>query len=203
MTSFQSPLYSGALLFKGEKTIGGVPIDAMVRELHRRSSSVTRNPVEDGADIMDHIHNDPDGLNIEGLIGAPISLINISRGSAQYIKDVYETFKRLRLNKTPITVVTGIEVYENMAIEEFNVPRSAKNGLSLEFSMSLVKLNIVESQSVLIPKRKLGGSEGTKRRSSGKTKAGQNTGTPTPEAERTSFLDEIREQIDTDYETIG
>jgi hypothetical protein len=48
--------------------IGGIWIDCTVRERHGMSAEVSEHPVEDGADIADHIRRRPNALTLECVI---------------------------------------------------------------------------------------------------------------------------------------
>lgn len=50
-------------------------IDATVSQSHKRSATITQYPVEDGADITDHVHLEPRQLSVSGIIsGDPLEL---------------------------------------------------------------------------------------------------------------------------------
>jgi len=136
---------SARLIFsKGNpKQIGPIIIDTFQTENHSRSSSSTTYSVEDGADISDHIRNEPLQLNITGNIEAIGDSSNILRINNQ--------LNELIDNKELVVVVTGLKVYENMHIQSFNVSRNKQNGGSLSISMSFQQLTTVKSQAVAIP----------------------------------------------------
>lgn len=49
-------------------TIGGIWLDAVVRELHTLRSEVTRHPLESGSDIVDHVRVQPDVVVLECVV---------------------------------------------------------------------------------------------------------------------------------------
>jgi hypothetical protein len=48
--------------------IAGIWIDVSISEQHGSSAEVTRHPIEDGADVTDHVRILPDTISIEGLV---------------------------------------------------------------------------------------------------------------------------------------
>ena len=49
-------------------TIGTVVVDASITETHSLAAEATEHPVEQGADISDHVHVRPIQLSITGLV---------------------------------------------------------------------------------------------------------------------------------------
>jgi hypothetical protein len=64
--------------------IGDIWIDVSVRESHEATADVTRHPVEEGADITDHIRPEPRTITIDGIvtnhpIEVPLSHVGTAR----------------------------------------------------------------------------------------------------------------------------
>jgi hypothetical protein len=94
----------------------------------------------------------------------------------------------------PVSIVTGLKVYDNMAISSFVVRRTADNGRTLEFTMDVTKIRIIKSQTT--PMTNIGGSNQVKQqvqpvKSMGKTQGSTDTST----TNNKSFLDDIRSQL--------
>lgn len=139
------------------KTIGGVQIDGFVREGHSRSTKTTEYPVEDGDTITDHIVVLPDELSIEGMVGPTMVEVLSSNPASSRILDTYQQIRALVDAREPVSIATGLKVYQNMVIKEFNVDRDASTGQSLPFTMTLKEIKTVKSQTVYIPASQLGG----------------------------------------------
>lgn len=153
-----------SLLYRDSGTltrIGEVRLDAAVREEHVATARVTESPVESGAKISDHVHLEPETLNIDGVItDSPVYLhpnsaseddglltVPLASSGSRAI-DAFEALRRLLANRQPITVVTGLHVYSNMVLTSVNVPREPESGLALRFSCELRQVVIVASQTV-------------------------------------------------------
>ena len=63
---FKSPLQTSSGLFTPAGLI--VSVDCVISENHSLTANITRNPVETGSTISDHIHIYPKSLTIEGVI---------------------------------------------------------------------------------------------------------------------------------------
>lgn len=131
---------------RAPKTIGNISIDVFVEEEHTKEATVTSNPVEDGSIASDHISLEPDSLNIEGFIGAaPLE------GGASRVLDIDQALTALLDSKELVTIVTGLRVYDDMAITSYKVTRNKEQGQSLPFSLSATKLRKVTAQTVVLP----------------------------------------------------
>lgn len=193
---------AAVLLFgqTAQKTIGGIQIDAFVDEGHEKSAEATEYPVEDGARITDHVISSPDTLSLTCVVGvAPLGSTDLDTGVNRPL-DVYDSLTELMEARETIEVVTGLKVYQNMIITGFSVPRTKDNGRSLEFTMSLKKIEIRASQSTAIPSKKLkagsGGTAGSSRVAQSKANTGKAQAAPVESpAKRESFLTPIKGQM--------
>ena len=161
----------GIIFQQGKASIGGLVIDATLRETHISSSDITENPVEEGAKITDHVQNKPDELIMEGVIsdsplGFPIlgNIINIVNtvttlfGQSSRSQDGYNKLRELKTKRVPFTVITGLKRYENMVIKDLNIDRTATTGKSINFRAVIKEIRIVSSQTGSGLSGNLGGS---------------------------------------------
>ena len=174
-----------------EKQIGDIVIDVFISETHTRNAQITEYPVEDGVNISDHRHKNPLELEIEGLI-SEASIIDKIGGSKARVLDGYEQLKDVYDKNELISVVTGIEVYENMLISNFSIDRDKNTGGGLFFKMTLMQVNIVELQFAYIPSKKLGGAPQVKKQTQptvdlGKVNSGQ--------GKEAGFLDRVNDSV--------
>jgi len=179
-----------------QTTIGALKLDALVEERVTLSSRVTKYVVEDGAPITDHINNDNEKLHIEGVItGATVVLFgDVGRQKLVYAK---EALRVLHENKNPITVVTGMDMYTDFAIESCDVSRNADDGDCLNVSLELVHIRKATVETTDVPpgkvkpaakgkagetKKKGGKVTNTKSKSSSVSKTASSKTTPSPKA---------------------
>lgn len=145
--------------FNTKKSIGGITIDAFTSESYEFNARATRYPVEEGADITDHVIKDPDSISITGIIGAVTS--SGEGSSTNRVIDVFNSLKDMFDNSDIVTVVAGLKVYENMYIKSYNIPRNVNNGMSLEFNIVFDNIRTVSSRVTDIPNNQLGGDADT------------------------------------------
>lgn len=118
-------------------SVGGVFLDATLAEDHLYNARATSYPVEDGRNITDHIINEPETINISGIVSdTPLSILSGFNRSV----DAFNRLINIYTNKQLVTVVTGIKVYTNMCIVSLQVPRNVQTGQSLTFNIELQKI---------------------------------------------------------------
>jgi hypothetical protein len=123
--------------------IGAVPLDVSISQIHRFPSVITKNPVEDGTTFADHVVLLPVTLEIDGRVtDAPISIRDVITGKFN-AQDAYRELVRMQKAREPFTVVTGLNVYQNMLIEDLSIPRTASDGKSMRFTILLQEIQIV------------------------------------------------------------
>lgn len=159
-----------SLLFGTKTSIGSLELDALLTESTALSSQITEYPIEDGSVISDHITQESETLSIEGVITSAGTLFNLSFGKAKLIA-AKETLRQLHRERALITIVTGLDVYTDFAIESCEISRSAEAGEQYSVSISLRKIKKVSLRTEEIPPEKTSGRATGK---AGKTK--QNAG---------------------------
>lgn len=169
------------------KTIDSLAVTAWESETHNRTNNITSYPVEEGADISDHIQNLPIELTVSGIIEA-----------LEYGGNILEAFtvlEDLMRNKQLIAIVTGLKVYENMAISDLSFPRTALNGGSLSFTATLIQMRTISSQAIIIPNTILADNDVQSQATQdiGKTTSGQ---TQQQEDDSFSFIEQVDAQLD-------
>lgn len=171
------------------KQIGPIVVDVFQSEDHNRTSTTTNYSVENGADITDHIRNDPIQISITGHIEAI--------GDGSNILRVNQQLNELMDNKELITVVTGLKVYENMHIQNYSVSRNKQNGGSLPISMSFQQITKVQSQAVAISISQISiADEETNKQAQGAADVGKATSGQTQKEGEDNFLADIEAQVE-------
>lgn len=138
--------------------LGGIVVDATVSEEHVATCEITKNPVEDGAKITDHVQIEPVKLTIEGVItDTPLgfavigNIQNLVRtvetmfGKSSRSIDAYNQLMKLRNDRQPFKVVTGLRQYSNMILTELSVVRTKDTGNSINFKAVMEEIRIVKS----------------------------------------------------------
>lgn len=139
-----------SLFFKNNRKygVGSITFDLILSENHNFNSSVSTHPIEDGADIGDHIENELES----GTLNALVSNYSLSTGTivSNRAQDTMEALITLWKDKTPVTITTVLRVYTDVVITSMPFMREASQGDSLPISVSFKKVEIVTLQQVLL-----------------------------------------------------
>lgn len=151
----------GAALDALNMGLTGIVVDATVKETHLSECDVTKNPVEDGAPVTDHVQMQPKRLTIEGVISdTPLgfafigNIQNLVRSVTQIFgarsrsQDAYDDLVRLQESKRPFTVITNLKKYDNMILVSLTVPREASTSAAIHFTAEMQQVRIVKSEEI-------------------------------------------------------
>lgn len=139
-----------SLFFKNNRQygIGTIKFDLIMSEDHNFESEVTSHPVEDGSVISDHIQNRLENGTVTGIISNfSINTLGLASNRAQ---DAFEALVALWKEKTLVTIVTVLRVYEDVAITSAPVARDSDSGESITIQVSFRKVNTVKLQEVVL-----------------------------------------------------
>ena len=125
------------------KQIQDLQIDIVSSEIIELPSETTDNPIESGSEVTDHIINKPIILRMVCQIGGS-TLLNFTDRKLEG----YEALKKLRDDKLPVTVVSGLETFSNMLINNITIDRNLQNASVLQFQIEFKQAKIVSSQRV-------------------------------------------------------
>ncbi|OAM31676.1 hypothetical protein A7P96_05165 [Eikenella sp. NML03-A-027] len=169
--------------------IGAVRLDALISEQTSLANGVTQYAVEEGAPVSDHISTEAEKLTIEGVVtGASVSLFGAS-GRSKMI-EAKEALRVINEQRQPLTIVTGLDVYPEFAMESCDISRSVDDGEQLHISISLTKIRKAKTKEADIPPGKVrqnaAGKAGQTKRPAGKITSRQQTAktTPSPQAQQ-------------------
>ena len=141
-----------------KKSIGGFVIDAFIKEHYSFKNSATSIPVEDGSTITDHVIEETPEIQITGFIGKaefvvfePSAMgVPAADDPKGRIRAAYHELMRLKSDRQPVDLVTGLDTYPNMIITEFVIDREAATGADLPFEMSFKQIKIVKSEKTIV-----------------------------------------------------
>ena len=184
------------------KSIQDLEIDIVSSEVIELPSETTDNPIESGSEVTDHIINRPIMLRMVCQIGGS----NLTNWTDRKIEG-YEALKKLRDDKLPVTVVSGLETFTNMLINNISIDRNLQNASVLQFQIEFKQAKIVSSQRVDVsnnvsatkePKTK---DRATSTQNKGKVQAKKDTATTnttsgtTPTEKASSIVFKIKEGV--------
>ncbi len=133
--------------------IAELVLDASIEETHLLKSKVTKFPVENGSTTTDHIFNEPEELTIKGFVSnhplnAASNVPSNTTPPVRRAQAAYFDLVRIRDKRQPVSIVTGLVNYSNMALESLSVPRNSQTGDGLEFTAVFVKINKVNTVTI-------------------------------------------------------
>jgi hypothetical protein len=135
-------------------TLGSLTLDVLLKESLELPSEVTKYPIEDGGpDISDHITQGNETLAINGSVSATsIEAMELSSGPTKLIESI-ELLRDMHASRQPITIVTGLGIYEEMGFTKLTVSRASgdKGGWWLDIDATLIKVVKVKLEEADMP----------------------------------------------------
>lgn len=102
-------------------------------------------------------------------LGSLAGLIaNRNQNDLQFPQKAFDYLIELRDNRIPFTVITRLKRYDTMVLTSVSVPQTAPDGKSLRFSATLEQIEIVQTQTVLIPEQQVTNPSGASKQNNGK-----------------------------------
>lgn len=132
-------------------------IDSAPDQNHDRQSDTTDHPIEDGADISDHIIDKADTFSLKGVLS---SLPKKNSGIPYPHLQAFEKLDDTRRKGKLVTVVTSYSLYENMAITKISASLKTSSGESANISIDFKKFNFTKAKTSKVPKQNLGKTVG-------------------------------------------
>lgn len=135
--------------------VGSVELDLILDEDHSKSAQVTENPLQDGRAISDGIFLELQQGSLTGLVtnhsvkraeerAKQLELQDSETLMAEAenyqlenrAKQAWVDLKAVMDAKQPVTIVTSLEVYDNVAITNISTERNGDSGDALEIKVS-------------------------------------------------------------------
>jgi hypothetical protein len=146
---------------KPTKSIGGFEIDVFLDERYSYGNKITELPLEDGCIVSDHVVEEVDEISIQAFISRakmaawegplPESDGDLPKENPKArILQKYNELLRLKRERQPITVVTGLGTFPSMVISKFDIDRNVETGADLAFDMAFKRVKIVKSETTTI-----------------------------------------------------
>jgi len=73
-----------------------------------------------------------------------------AKNPRERIKAAYFELLRLKSERQPVDLVTGLDTYPNMVITSFDIDRNASTGMDLPFEMAFKQIRIIKSETTAI-----------------------------------------------------
>ncbi len=154
--------------------IDTVELDAAVTEKHSAKVEITKHPIEEGASPADHARVLPAQISIEGfLTNTPLGKeLRLQRGitsdratstgavgAVGQAQRSMAAIEKLMTDRKAVTVKTDFKTYTNMLVTSLDVPRDARTGEAIRFTIMMEEIRIVRAEVARInvlnrPKKK-------------------------------------------------
>lgn len=119
-------------------TLGNLTFDVIEQEKPNFVNTITDKPVEDGANISDHIRNEPTVLNLKAIF------------SGDEAMDKYTELLDMKNSEELYPYSGGLGTYKNLAIKSISPMKDASYGDGYECSIVLKQVRVVELKTVEI-----------------------------------------------------
>lgn len=137
------------IVVRSRTSIGDIVIDAVLLWRHQIVAQVSSSPIEDGADITDHVRILPQNVEVVGIITptdqkSPLALVTgplAALGVTEADRDVegWLALKALIQNRMRIEIVTRYDTYWVLPVELLS-DEDAGFGVALKFTMKFLQI---------------------------------------------------------------
>ncbi|MFT9498018.1 phage baseplate protein [Anaerosolibacter sp.] len=158
---------------KSPTNIGGVEVDVLMEQEFTKEYEVPSHPTENGFIISDHVIAKPATISMIVSVGpSPVTWGSVLGSGFNRAEEVLSKLGTLADRKEPIKVVTNFKVYEPVIIVKLSAPQKQGSGSVIQFGLDLVRINMVDSQTVAIPPEYVKLLESAQRAGSSESKKG-------------------------------
>ena len=135
------------LFFKKGNFIGSIELDVILSEGAAATARITKNPVENGADINDHIIIDPMTFTMQGVvsdikINIAASVLTFAQSNIPS-REAWEQLLELQASRIPFELVTNLKTYPNIVIQSITEVQDKDTSNALFFSATLTEIILV------------------------------------------------------------
>lgn len=139
------------LFFKKGNFISTIELDIIINESASASSRVTENPVENGANMNDHIIIEPMTFSVSGVVSNVssnfVSQLSVLSNRSK-AADAWEALLELQISRTPFTLVQGLKQYQNVVILTISESQDKDTANGLFFTATMKEFIFVGSEII-------------------------------------------------------
>lgn len=134
--------------------IAGYFFDGFMSVSHERKLTITQNPVETGADVVDHAYVNPATVKMQimmsdvhqSIIPGQFSDLTFRHTSA------WAVLKQIQESRIPVDIFTKLGYYKNMLIESISADDTKETFRALSATVTLVEIPVARVKTVKISK---------------------------------------------------
>ena len=113
-------------------------VDGYPDESHNLSTNIGKSPLESGAEATDHAVAKPEVVELTGWVSGIHTIINVDgvtdNTRPRLITDAWAAIRELQKSLEPVTVITGLGIYQNMLVREV---KGSRIGQGLRFVITM------------------------------------------------------------------
>ena len=132
--------------------IGGYFFDGFITVTHNKQLEITQNPVETGASIVDHAYVKPTTVTMKIIVSDAHASLVEGQFSDSWSRAVsaWNVLKQLQEDRIPVSVLTKLDLYENMLIQNLQATDEANTYTTLSADVTLQEIPIARVRTVKI-----------------------------------------------------
>ncbi len=129
--------------------------DAVLKTDHLSTLRTTDHPIQSGANITDHSYVLPEKVAIEIGMSDVMDSYTVGQWKQYSTKSIsaYQKLKELQYSRKPLTLVTRLNIYENMILEYINTPDDNKTVEGLRCSAAFRQIMTAQIRVVKVSSR--------------------------------------------------
>jgi len=140
-TTQQNPVPTTRGVLRGGPLVAGVEVSVMLSESHTLNANATRNALESGTQVSDHVIIDPYNLAI-------VFEVSNAGDGPMVARDVFDTFREMLEKRELMEVLTEHTIYDNMVLVGLTPLHAAPFKGRLQCTATLQRINQVKFQMV-------------------------------------------------------
>lgn len=139
----------GPSILDGESFGTILTLDASVSQSHSRTANVTSHPVEEGADVVDHVRSEPVTLSITGILSATPLGAETDPWSGRET-DGWAVLEDVIQARQPVTIITSLRSYDNMVLTSLSTVRE-RGVRAIHPQIEAREIRIVQAATTALP----------------------------------------------------
>lgn len=137
-----------------------IEFDATIAAAHDGTATITKHPVEEGANVTDHIRTEPEALNLEVIVSDTPLIVRASinarpsvpgGGIATRAANAYEFVKGIKDQGKTVTASTKLRDYPSMAVASIGVTQDKDTSNIVRMRIRLEEITIAETGTKPVP----------------------------------------------------
>jgi hypothetical protein len=137
----------------GTDTIS-LEMDVIISEAPEYTATPTKNQIEDGSDVTDHVALDPVKLSFQAVVSdTPVGWDKVFSGQIfqKRAEAAHAALLKIRNDRLPFDFVGSLGVYRSMVLTKYSPVSDAKSGKALSFTATIDQITIVKSRTIVAP----------------------------------------------------